>query len=133
MYLFTYLLYLHTFPHLFQLGDPSDGPSTLRWKSFAKIGSGHGETSDANSSGSFIDPNVEPDKVVLRPHNRNHPLLSPREQEMPREVNKKHLPCAENSLLSKFCLLVVLILVSKIFCVSPPATASSKFVILFQL
>lgn len=32
---------------------------------------------------------MEPDKVVLRPHNRNHPLLSPRDQEMPREITKK--------------------------------------------
>ncbi|XP_034257159.1 uncharacterized protein LOC117654554 [Thrips palmi] len=83
------------------LVDPSDGSSTLRWKSFAQIGSGHGETSDSNSSGSiFLDPNVEPDKVVLRPHNRNHPLLSPREQDMPRESNKKHLSFADNANLS---------------------------------
>lgn len=83
------------------LGDPSDGPSTLRWKSFAKIGCGLAETSDANASGSiFIDPNVEPDKVVLRPHNRNHPLLSPREQEMPREITKKSTSHAEVSNIS---------------------------------
>ncbi|KAJ1522131.1 hypothetical protein ONE63_002442 [Megalurothrips usitatus] len=90
------------------LGDPPDGPSNLRWKSFAKTKSGKltGETSGAHSPGSlFIDlsVNVEAGKVVLRPHNRNHSLLSPREQDLPRELNKKSMPShAENTPLGEF-------------------------------
>ncbi|KAK3929277.1 DDB1- and CUL4-associated factor 15 [Frankliniella fusca] len=84
--------------------DPTDGPSNLRWKSFAKTGSGrlNGETSGTHSPGSiFIDLNIEPDKVVLRPHNRNNSLLSPREQDLPRDVTKKCVVShSDNSSLS---------------------------------
>lgn len=86
------------------IGDPPDGPCNLRWKSFAKTGSGplNGETSGTYSPGSiFIDLNIEPDKVVLRPHNRNNSLLSPREQDLQRDVNKKSIaPHADNPSLS---------------------------------
>lgn len=77
------------------MGEATDTTSNLRWKSFAKTGRGglHNETSEVLSLGSiFIDPNVEPDKVVLRPQNRNHSLLSPREQDLPRDLNKKSVP-----------------------------------------
>ena len=77
------------------MGEPPDTSANLRWKSFAKTGREdlHSESSEVHSLGSiFIDPNVEPDKVVLRPQNRNHLLLSPREQDLPRDLNKKSAP-----------------------------------------
>lgn len=74
------------------MGDVPLSTSPLRWKSFAKTGNDgpHVEIPDVLSPGPiFNDPNVEPDKVVLRPQNRNHLLLSPREQDVPRDVKDK--------------------------------------------
>lgn len=83
------------------VGEPPDGSSNLRWKSFAKMGTGNllGETSGSHPPGSiFIDASIEPDKVVLRPHNRNNSLLlSPREEDHPRDINKKSSTPTENT------------------------------------
>lgn len=85
--------------------DPPDGSSNLRWKSFAKTDrESLDEASGSLSPGSiFVDPTVEPDKVVLRPHNRNHSaLLSPRDQDPSRDIIKKSATHADSTAMCEW-------------------------------